>query len=65
MRHSLLGALALSVSVLVLSSMPALAQSITVDVSRFGIYESFGQFSHAADTGSLQRIDVGQTAPGV
>lgn len=65
MRRLILGAIALSVSALVLSSAPAQAQSLTVDVSRFGIYEDFGVFSHSPNTGSLQRIDVGQTAPGV
>jgi hypothetical protein len=65
MRQRILGALGVGVPLLALWASPAQAQSITIDVSRFGIYESFGQFSHSPDTGSLQRYDVGETTPGV
>ena len=42
---------------------PALA--VTIDATRFGIYENFGagvnDFSHSPDTGQLKRYDVGSS----
>jgi hypothetical protein len=45
---------------------PALA--VTIDTTRFGIYENFGaganDFSHSPNTGQLQRYDVGSSFSG-
>jgi hypothetical protein len=58
-RLTLLAGLAVS------AASPVFAQSATLNVSRFGIYESFGAFSHSPNTGSLPRYDVGSPAQGV
>lgn len=54
-------------ALITMSGVAAHAQSATIDVARFGIYESFGAFSHTGDNGSqgLKRYDTGRTAPGV